>query len=139
MFVMTWAYLAFTQYLIIWAEDLPNEVIWYLPRVRTSWRLLGIAVIVIHFALPFVVLLSRRAKRAPQMLGALAAMLLLAHLLDAFWLVAPTFEPAGFTAHASDLFAVAALSGIWLALFIRGGAGSTPDRSRSPRRAGYHG
>jgi hypothetical protein len=139
MFVMTWAYLAFTQYLIIWAEDLPNEIVWYLPRVRTSWRLLGIVVIVIHFALPFVVLLSRRAKRAPQMLGALAVMLLLAHLLDAFWLVAPTFEAAGFTVHASDLFAVAALCGIWLALFIRGGPGSAPDRWRAPRQAVDHG
>ena len=133
MFVMTWAYLAFTQYLIIWSEDLPREIAWYLPRVQSSWRLLGIFVVVFHFALPFVVLLSRRAKRVPQTLGALAGMLLFAHLLDAFWLVSPTFAPKGLAAHWSDVFAVAALGGIWLALFVRDGPGASPDRSM-PRR-----
>jgi uncharacterized membrane protein YidH (DUF202 family) len=119
MFVMTWAYLAFTQYLIIWAEDLPNEIAWYLPRVQTSWRWVAIVLVVFHFALPFLVLLSRRAKRAPQTLGMLAAMLVLAHLVDAFWLVLPAFRPAGFAVGWSDLLAVLALGGIWVALFIR--------------------
>ena len=133
MFVMTWAYLAFTQYLVIWAEDLPHEIAWYLPRVQSSWRMLGIFIVVFHFALPFVVLLSRRAKRAPAALGALAGLLLGAHLLDAFWLVAPTFAPKGLTVHWSDVFAVAALGGIWLALFVRGDRGASPDPSL-PRR-----
>jgi uncharacterized membrane protein YidH (DUF202 family) len=119
MFVMTWAYLAFTQYLIIWAEDLPNEIVWYLPRVQTSWRWVAIALVVFHFALPVLVLLSRRAKRAPQTLGMLAAVLVLAHLVDAFWLVLPAFRPTGFAVGSSDLLAVLALGGIWLALFIR--------------------
>ncbi|MGH8713191.1 MAG: hypothetical protein ACREYB_04190 [Casimicrobiaceae bacterium] len=127
MFVMTWAYLAFTQYLIIWAEDLPNEIVWYLPRVRTSWRLVGIFLVVFHFALPFLVLLSRRAKRAPQTLGTLAAVLLAAHLVDAFWLVTPAFRTAGLAVYWSDAVAVLALGGIWLALFLGGGA---PDAAR---------
>jgi hypothetical protein len=135
MFVMTWTYLAFTQYLIIWSEDLPSGIVWYLPRVQTSWRLLAIVLVVFHFALPFLVLLSRRAKRAPQILGALAAMLLLARLLDAFWLVAPTFDPTGLAAHWSDLLAIVGLGAIWLALFVRGGSGAAPAR----RRAGYLG
>jgi len=139
MFVMTWTYLAFTQYLIIWAEDLPGGIVWYLPRVQTSWRFLAIALVVFHFALPFLVLLSRRAKRASTILGALAAMLLLARLLDAFWLVGPTFDPAGLAVHWSDLFAVAGLGGVWLALFVRGGSGAAPDRSGLRQRAGYHG
>jgi len=77
MFVMVWAYLAFTQYLITWAEDLPHEIAWYLPRVQSSWRALALFLVTFHFAVPFVVLLSRRAKRAPHLLGALAAVLLL--------------------------------------------------------------
>jgi hypothetical protein len=119
MFVMTWAYLAFTQYLIIWAEDLPNEIVWYLPRVQTSWRWVAIILVVFHFALPFLVLLSRRAKRAPRSLGLLAAMLVLAHLVDSFWVVLPAWRPTGFAIAWSDLLAVLALGGIWLALFIR--------------------
>lgn len=119
MFVMTWAYLAFTQYLIIWAEDLPNEIVWYLPRVQTSWHLIAIFLIVFHFALPFLVLLSRHAKRVPRSLGTLAAMLLFTHFVDAFWLVAPAFHPMGFAVGWSDLFAILALGGIWLALFLR--------------------
>jgi len=119
MFVMTWTYLAFTQYLIIWAEDLPNEIAWYLPRVQTSWHDVALFLVAFHFALPFLVLLSRRAKRAPRALGLLAALLLFAHLIDAFWLVAPGFRPAGFALAWSDLPAIAALGGTWLAVFLR--------------------
>jgi hypothetical protein len=119
MFVMTWAYLAFTQYLIIWAEDLPNEIGWYLPRVNTSWHDVALFLIAVHFAVPFLVLLSRRAKRIPRSLGALAALLLFAHLVDGFWLVVPTFRPQGITLAWSDLFAVAALGGLFVAVFQR--------------------
>jgi hypothetical protein len=135
MFVMTWAYLAFTQYLIIWAEDLPNEIVWYLPRVQTSWHLIAIFLVVFHFALPFLVLLSRRAKRVPQALGMLAAMLLFAHIVDAFWLVTPAFRPMGFTIDWSDLFAVFALGGIWLALFVRVVAANRSLPSQASRRS----
>jgi hypothetical protein len=118
MFVMTWAYLAFTQYLIIWAEDLPNEIAWYLPRVETSWHDLALFLIAIHFALPFLVLLSRRAKRVPRSLGMLAALLLFAHVVDSYWLVVPTFRPHGIALAWSDVLAIAALGGIWLAVFL---------------------
>jgi hypothetical protein len=118
-FVMTWAYLAFTQYLIIWAEDLPNEIGWYVPRVNTSWHDVALFLIAVHFAVPFLVLLSRRAKRIPRSLGALAALLLFAHLVDGFWLVVPTFRPQGITLAWSDLFAVAALGGLFVAVFQR--------------------
>jgi hypothetical protein len=119
MFVMTWAYLAFTQYLIIWAEDLPHEIAWFLPRVNTSWHDVALFLIVVHFALPFLVLLSRRAKRIPRSLGALVALLLFAHLVDSFWLVTPPFRPHGITIAWSDPFAVAALGGIFVAVYMR--------------------
>jgi hypothetical protein len=119
MFVMTWAYLAFTQYLIIWAEDLPNEIAWYLPRVETSWHDVALFLIAVHFAVPFLVLLSRRAKRVPRALGTVAALLLFAHLVDAFWLVVPPFRPHGISVAWSDVFAVAALGGLFVAVFQR--------------------
>jgi hypothetical protein len=129
MFVMVWAYLAFTQYLIIWAEDLPNEIAWYLPRVQTSWHAVALFLVAFHFALPFLVLLSRRAKRAPRSLGTLAALLLFAHLVDAYWLVVPAFRPDGITIAWSDVAAIAALGGVWLAVFLR--IARMPGRARA--------
>jgi hypothetical protein len=127
MFVMTWAYLAFTQYLIIWAEDLPNEIAWYLPRVNTSWHDVALFLVAFHFAVPLLVLLSRRAKRVPRALGALAAMLLFAHLVDTYWLVVPAFRLEGVAIAWSDVPAIAALGGIWLAAYLR-----TSRRTRAP-------
>ena len=67
--VLVWAYLAFVQFLIIWIEDLPDEIAWLLLRSRTSWRALTWFVVIAHFLLPFLLLLSRRAKRAPALAG----------------------------------------------------------------------
>ena len=128
--VMTWAYLAFTQYLIIWAEDLPNEIAWYLPRVETSWRVVALCLVAFHFALPLLVLLSRRAKRAPRVLGMLAALLLLAHLVDTWWLVVPTFRTGGITLAWADPADVVALGGLWLAGYLRNATNSRKPRAR---------
>jgi hypothetical protein len=128
MFVMTWAYLAFTQYLITWAEDLPNEIAWYLPRVDTSWHAVALLLVAIHFALPFLVLLSRRAKRVPRALGALAALLVFAHLVDSFWLVVPAHRPTGLTVAWTDMAAVAALGGLFAAAFLRVDHGAPATR-----------
>ena len=89
-YVLMWAYLAFTQYLIIWAENLPDEISWYLPRVETAWAWVGGVLIVGHFFVPLLVLLSRNAKNAPVVLGALAGALLVAHVVDVFWLTVPS-------------------------------------------------
>src|ERR1022692_2061303 len=76
--VMVWAYLALMQFLIIWIEDLPDEIAWFLLRSQTSWSALTWFVVVAHFALPFVFLFSRGAKLAPPVLAAVAALVLLA-------------------------------------------------------------
>ena len=94
MYVLTWAYLAYTQFLVIWSEDLPREISWYLPRLHSGWSAVALAIVVLHFALPFVILLSRRAKRAPRFLGAVAAVLLAANLLQTAWLVVPSIAGA---------------------------------------------
>ncbi len=118
MFVLLWAYLAFMQYLVIWSEDLPGEIAWYLPRLETGWRGVGIIVTVFHFALPFVLLLSRRVKRRPLMLTAIAGSLLLAHLVDVFWQVMPAFRPGDYMPRWSDALAMASIGGLWLAAFL---------------------
>ena len=113
MFVLAWSYLAFMQYLTIWIADFPMETAWYIPRTLTSWRVLAWLLIVFHFAVPFAVLLSRRAKRSTSWLGWIAAMLLLANLADALWLVIPNFRPQGFTLRWTDLFAPLGIGALW--------------------------
>jgi hypothetical protein len=113
MYVLTWAYLAYTQFLIIWSENLPHEIQWYVPRVQTGWAGLGIFLIAFHFFLPLLILLSRAAKRVPRLLGAIAVALLVAHLGDSFWLVMPTFRPDGFAIGWTDIAAIALLGGAW--------------------------
>jgi hypothetical protein len=119
MYVMSWAYLAFTQYLIIWAEDLPKETAWYVPRVQTSWRWLTLSLLLVQFAVPFVLLLFRVVKRTPRYLGPLAAVLLVAQLLFDFYLVTPVLKPDGFSISLSDPLAVLCVVGLWLAAWLR--------------------
>ena len=139
--VMVWAYLAFMQFLIIWIEDLPEEIPWFLVRSRTSWRDLTDFVVVAHFVLPFVFLLSRAAKRAPAVLSAVAAVILLACLADSFWLVVPTFRPRGFELQWSDLGALLAIGGLWLGclIFVIGRPAADPLRGALAQGTGDHG
>src|SRR5205085_7804230 len=67
-FVMLWAYFSFSQYVIIWAGDLPHEIAWYQDRLQTGWQSIGVLLVVLHFAVPFLVLLSRRVKRQRALL-----------------------------------------------------------------------
>lgn len=119
MFVLAWSYLAFMQYLTVWIADLPAETAWYIPRTLTSWRGLAIFLIAFHFAVPFAVLLSRRAKRRALWLAGIAALLFIAHLTDAFWLVIPTFRPRGFAIRGSDLLASIGMGALWGSIYFR--------------------
>jgi hypothetical protein len=90
MYVLTWAYLAYVQFLIIWAADLPHEISWYLRRGAPGWQAVAWVLVAGHFAGPLCILLSRHAKAAPALMGVLAGALLAAHLLDCWWLVLPS-------------------------------------------------
>lgn len=139
--VLVWAYLALMQFLIIWIEDLPDEIPWYVLRTRTSWSKLTSFIVVTHFAVPLVFLLWRRAKRTPGILAAVAALLLLACLADSFWLVVPIFRPRGFELQWSDLGALLAIGGVWLGCLVL--SLGAPAAKRLPDtvtgRAGEHG
>jgi hypothetical protein len=120
MFVLGWAYLAFMQYLTIWVADLPAENAWYIPRTLTTWRWLAWFLITFAFAIPFALLLSRRAKRNRVALGTVAGMLLVANLADAFWLVVPSFRPGGFALRWTDLLAVLGIGALWFCIYLCG-------------------
>jgi len=118
-FVMLWAYVAFSQYLIIWSGNIPEEIIWYVNRMAGGWRLLAFALIGLHFILPFLLLLSRTTKRRARGLFAVALGILVMRMVDLFWVVSPAFHPTEWGLHWLDLVAPAALGGIWLAAFLR--------------------
>lgn len=120
MFVLAWAYLAFMQYLTIWVADLPAENAWYIPRTLTTWRWLAWFLIAFEFAIPFALLLLRRAKRSRVAMGTVAGMLLAANLVYAFWLVVPGFRPGGFALRWTDLLAVLGIGALWICIYLCG-------------------
>jgi hypothetical protein len=117
-FVMLWAYFAFSQYLIIYSANLPEEITWYTRRLQTGWRLVGVVLILFHFAVPFLILLSRRAKREPQTIARVAIGILVVRLIDNFWLIAPEFHPDGLSVHWLDLVLPLTLGSVWLGCFF---------------------
>lgn len=125
-FVMLWTYLTLSQFLIIWSGDLPEEVPWYLVRSEHGWLLVSALLMLFHFALPFLVLLSASLKKKPRRLMIVAFWLLGARWLDLFWQVTPSVhhwqEQQGLidSSHASlhllDIIAPIAIGGIWIFL-----------------------
>ncbi len=116
-FVMIWAYLSFSQLLIIWSGNLPEEITYYLHRISGGWSVVATALAAFYFFLPFLVLLGRRNKRQLQRLALIAVGLLVARLIDVFFMIAPVFYKDRLQLHWLDIAAVAALGGIWLTLF----------------------
>jgi hypothetical protein len=117
-FVIFFAYVAFSQLLIIWSGNIKQEIAWYLPRIRTSWAWAGAAIVVFYFFAPFLLLLFRSLKRS----GALAfvcALILLMRLCDLLWTVGPAIHPRGFFLSWMDIAAIVALVSIFAILFRR--------------------
>ena len=114
-FVLLWAYLSFSQFLITWSGNLPEEVSWYVHRSEHGWQFVAILLTVFHFALPFLVLLSRRTKKHAGNLVKIAGWMLVARFLDFFWWIKPAFTEFGI--HWMDVAALAAVGGVWLTAF----------------------
>lgn len=94
MWLMTWAYLAFMEFLIIWAENLPAEIAWLVPRLQSGWAAAAVALVIGQFALPLLALLQRPLKDNPPRLALVAALLLATQLLNSAWLVLPSVVPS---------------------------------------------
>ncbi len=121
-FVMLWTYFQLSQLIIVWSGNLPEEVTWYLARSHGGWKWVSIALILGHFALPFLLLLSRDLKRDAKKLATVALVLLVMRWLDLYWQVAPAFghggEHAGLHLHWLDLATVLGVGGIWMAFYL---------------------
>jgi hypothetical protein len=129
-FTMLWAYLSFSQFLIIWSGNLPEEIPWYIARIRGSWGAVAIALVIGHFALPFAMLLSANLKKRSAALGKVAVFILVMRLVDLIWYVAPSFRHAlpGDAAggpvplipfHWMDVAIPVGLIGLWIFLMLR--------------------
>jgi len=116
-FVVLWAYFAVSQLIIIWSGNLAEEITWYRGRLLGGWSGVSLALVALHFALPFVLLLSREGKRNAGRLSAVAVLLLVMRWVDLHWLAAPAFSPDRPAFHWLDAATAIALGGIWVGAF----------------------
>lgn len=116
-FTMVWAYFSFSQWLIIWAGNLPSEITFYLKRLNGGWGWIALILPVFHFAVPFAILLSRPLKRDIRKLVWVAVWLILMRYVDLFWIIEPNFSQT-FKLTIADIVVPIAIGGIWLAYFF---------------------
>ncbi len=116
-FVMLWAYTSFSQLLLIWAGNLPEEIPWYVHRLGLGWQWIGLALAVFHLFGPIVLLLMRRTKRVRSALRAVVILLLFMRLLDLFWMVGPETHQGRFVVSWQDAAATIGIGGLFLAVF----------------------
>src|SRR6185312_16171074 len=117
-FVMLWAYMAFSQFLIIWSGNLRSEIPWYLRRSAGGWWFVCAALIVFHFFLPFFLLLFRESKRNPRNLWKIALAILFMQVVDDVWLIIPAFKDVrGWLVAISLVAAFVGIGGLWVTVF----------------------
>lgn len=119
--VMLWAYMNFAQLLITWSGNLPDEVVWYIKRWNGGWGWVGLILLLFHFCLPFLLLLSQTLKKNPRTIFGIAVFIVIIRLVDVFSLVEPNFANVAnvhFSISWLDVVAPAGFGGLWLALFF---------------------
>jgi len=115
--VMLWTYFAFSQYLIIWSGNLPEETVWYVARKHGGWGVIALSIAILQFVFPFLLLLSRATKKSPEKLAMLAVVILIMRVVDVVWLIEPTYHLDRFHLSWMDVVAPIAMGGLWLATF----------------------
>ena len=118
--VILFAYVSFAQFLVNWLGNMQHEITWYIPRTTDNWKALAGVLILFHFFIPFLLLLSRYNKQQARIIGGIAVLLLVMRLLDLFWMVAPSgtvTHPHG-RVHWLDFVAPLAIGGIWFTAFL---------------------
>jgi hypothetical protein len=118
-FTMFWAYVSFSQFLIIWAGNLPEEIHWFLNRLEHGWQFLAIGIILFHFALPFALLLSKDLKKMRGGLTTIALLIIFMRYVELYWYIKPDLRGGGNLKFAwLDIASVATIGGFWMAAFL---------------------
>jgi hypothetical protein len=117
-FTCFWGYIGFSQFLLIWIASLPEEVPYYILRMKGEWAVIGVFLIVGHFVLPFGALLSRSLKRNRRQLAVVAFWILFVHAVDIYWLVMPALSPTGLPFHWTMLTAFVGVGGLAIAFAL---------------------
>lgn len=115
-FTVFWTYISFCQYFLIWYANLPEETGFYIVRWVEGWRPVSLFIVVGHFVLPFLALISRHPKRTPAVLGLIAMWMIIMHYVDLYWVVMPTLHEEGLHFHWLDLATVLGVGGIFFGL-----------------------
>jgi hypothetical protein len=115
-----WTYIGFSQFMLIWIANLPEETPFFTLRMQDPWKPVSIALLVFHFFIPFLILLSRKLKRNPARLAVMAVYLLVMELLDLYWLIMPTFSPGDVVFPWTLIAAWLGVGGICVAVAIAG-------------------
>jgi len=134
-FVVFWGYIAFSQYMLIWYANIPEETAWYLPRQTGSWRTVSLVLLFGALLIPFLGLISRGPKRRKPMLAFWAAWLLVAHWLDVYYLVMPSLHAEHLPLGLLDVSLTIGLSGFYLAAVARAARGRSLVPVGDPRLA----
>jgi hypothetical protein len=139
-FLMLWAYLSFSQFLIIWSANIPEEIPHYLNRWENTWKFLSIFIVVGHFIVPYAFLLSRDLKKNAGKLRLIATWLLCARVAEYYWHVAPELHKDGLTISLLDVALPLALGGIFISLFVSqlGGRSLLPVHDPGLEKALHH-
>lgn len=117
-FVMVWTYFQLSQYIIMWGANLPEEVGWYIIRNQNGWEVVTLGLFLLHFVVPFGLLLSSARKKKPMSIAAVASLICVMRFVDIFWWIQPSFSPESFTATPLHLTAVLGMGGVWLWRYV---------------------
>jgi len=132
-FTVFWAYISFSQYMLIWYANIPEETVWFLQRNTESWWYLNIALVIGHFFVPFLLLLPQSNKRRPAFLCVMAVWILMMHFLDLYIMVLPVLHRTGVSVHFMDFLCPLAIGCILAAVFIKRLGDSSLFPSKDPR------
>lgn len=116
-FVTVHAYLGFSQFFLIWIADLPEETVWFRPRMEHGWEWVAVALVALHFAIPFGLLLFRGAKRRAATLMLASLLVLSGHVLETLWMVLPSFGPPSWSIVGVAALSAASLGALWFGAY----------------------
>ncbi len=132
-FTVFWAYIAFSQYMLIWYADIPEETVWFLRRTTESWWYLSIFLVIGHFFVPFLLLLLQPTKKMPAFLCAVAVWILLMHSMDLYVVVLPELHKSGVEFHPLDILCPIAIGCILAAVYLKRLGDTSLYPNRDPR------